>query len=752
MASTLDKQPSQDLKENFYHFLKSDAKSLDEFGLGVSLYFKTLKAFGAIFLVSGLIAIIAMNENYEYQQKYPGFFTPPDPDCDLSSPDHEDNNGQFEPPVVDTPTRLLGSVYGVTRAELEFSSQGVADMILVAFLFCMVLVSAYLEKREVIRSDTNQQTMRDYSVMIVNPPADVTDTQTYHDHFSQFGEVVLVSIIPQNGSLLKAVAAKVVKEKQLQTLVASNDGEQSAAPEWVRGVVRAARGAGGPFRGLFPTQEGLRADIAALGEQVRALAQSAAFPPWRVFVSFNTEAECENCFLHYGSKSFVGESRLVIKEPPEPSEVIYENSDVNSWMAFGNNLLSYVLTFCIIIVSYIIIYYLNLVKGTGISLLVTVIIVLINAALPFLMKHLTFMFEVHHNREIVQQSMLVKLLLSRCLVSAVIIYHVTPYQDKFSIAALETIQDIVLADAIVPIFRAIDAYGYFSRYVLAPVLGHDQESFILFWRGTDYNLAERYANALKTVFTALFFAVPLPSGLFLGAFTLAANYVSDKYLLMHKWKKMPPIGAGLGRLCRVMFMFILFVHCLMSLHFFANWPFRGVCGGDKAKVPNCHLTCDVNQAMTAPQRRVVEVYNVFSVAGFVIMLLWMAKLFFRRLLTRYVGYDNSELKFIGSLHSRRTSDVTLRSISNARAYVPILVRDQLHQRLICSDLSHIPAPYNYTAKSIGNSHEHVLYEPLSLAKLDLSAGVLAKVMDCCGKVSFHHPPAAVDLEVELNVT
>ena len=736
MKSTLDKQGSKEIKEYQYHFLKSSADSLDEFGLGVSLYFKTLKAFGVIFLVCGLIGIVAMNENYEYQENYSGLLTPPDPDCDRASADHEDNNGKFEPPHVDTPTRLLGSVYGVTRAELDFSSQGVADIILVAFLFCMVLISAHFEKREVIRSDTNQQTMRDYTVMVVNPPADVTDTQTYYDHFKKFGEVVLISIIPKNGSLLKKIAAKVVKEKQLQVLVDTNDGENSAAPEWVKRLILSVRGKG-PLQALFPTQEGLQADIAALGEEIKADTDSTVYPPWRVFVSFNTEAECENCFINNESNVFAN-GRLVIKEAPEPSEFIYENSDVDNMKAFCHNLLSYLLTFCIAILSYIIIFYLHM---AGSSILVTVIIVLINAALPFIMKHLTFLVEVHHNREVIQQSIMVKLLLSRCIVSAVIIYHVTPYEEKFSIASLEAIQDIVLADAIVPLFRAIDVYGYFSRYILAPVLGQDQDSFNLFWRGTEYNLAERYANALKTVFTALFFAVPLPSGLFLGAFTLWANYVSDKYLLMHKWKKMPPIGAGLGRLCRIMFMFILFIHCLMSLHFFANWPYRGVCGGDKAKVPNCHLVCDVHGAMTGSQKNVVYVYNIFSVAGFVIMVLWMLKLLLIKLLTRYGGCVSSDLKLVTSMHARKTSEVTLRSIGNARAYVPTLTRKQLHQRLICSDLSHVPAPYNYTLRDEqAEGVEAVQFAPLSVAKLALSPGVLERVLEICGKVSFFESP------------
>lgn len=685
-----------------------------------------------------------MNENYEYQENYSGLFTPPDPDCSLSSAEHEDNNGEFVPPRVDTPTRLLGSVYGVTRAELQFTSQGVADIILVAFLFFMVLISAYFEKREVIRSDTNQQTMRDYSVMIVNPPADVTDTQAYYDHFKKFGEVVLVSIIPKNGSLLRDVAEKVLKEKQLKTLIDSNDGEKSAAPEWVKSLIRCVRGKG-PLRELFPTQEGLREDLAALSEKIKRDTENNKYPPWRVFVSFNTEEECANLYKNRRNpkSSSFNNTTLIIKRAPEPSELIYDNSDTHGLIAYSGNIFSYFLAGIISLVSYIIIFLLHSIKGTGMTLLVTGVIVLINSVMPSIMKELTFQFEIHHNREIIQQSIMVKLLLSRCIVSAVIIYHVTPYKDKFSIATLEAIQDIVLADAIVPLFRAIDAYGYFSRYFLAPVLGQDQESFNLFWRGTDYNLAERYANALKTVFTALFFAVPLPSGLFLGAFTLGANYVSDKYLLMHRWRKMPPIGAGLGRLCRIMFLFIVFIHCLMSLHFFANWPFRGVCGGDLAKVPNCHLVCDVNLAMTGPQRNIVHVYNVFTLIGFVILVGWLLKIYLTKYLSRNVNVQLATHKIFPSgffdQARKPSSAVTLRSIGNARVYVATVKREFLHHRLICSDLSHIPAPFNYTVKSAA---AHDVFEPLSVAKLDLSAEVLAGVLASCGKVSHYDPPAS----------
>jgi hypothetical protein len=583
----------------------------------------------------------------------------------------------------------------------------------------------------------------------VNPPPNVTDTRTYYDHFRQFGEVVLISIIPKNGSVLQDVATKVVKEKQLRALVQSTDGATSAAPVWVKDLISRVRGRG-PFRLLFPSQEGLKDEIELLTESIKVETENSEFPPWRVFISFNTEDGCEKCFAGSASKEFEG-TYLVIKEAPEPSEFIYDHSGVENLRAFSHNLFSYFVALCIASLSYLVVYLLHQVQGTGAAMLVTLVIVGINAALPFLMKKLTLMVEIHHNREVVQQSILVKLLMSRCIVSAVLIYHVTPYQDKFSLLTLEAIQDIMLADAIVPIFRAIDVYGYFSRYMLAPVLGLNQESFNLFWRGTEYNLAERYANALKTVFIALFFAVPLPSGLFLGAITLAGNYVSDKYLLMHKWKRMPPIGAGLGRLCRIMFMFILFIHCLVSLHFFANWPYRGVCAGDEASIPNCHLTCDLNtSAMTSTQASLVYVYNVFSVVGFVIMILWMLKLVGRKILMRFFLFSPEDLKWVPSMHSKEASVVTLRSIGNARAYAPTITRDQLHERLICCDLSRIPPPFNYTVKSY--DIDEICFEPLSSYKLDLSTEVLAKVFETCGgKVEFFAPPAPAaghDLETQ----
>ena len=70
---------------------KSD--NLNEFGIGISLYFKTLKALFFVLLICALISLVSINHNSDF------------------NPDN-------------TPTMLVGSVLGATRDKLKMSHQG----------------------------------------------------------------------------------------------------------------------------------------------------------------------------------------------------------------------------------------------------------------------------------------------------------------------------------------------------------------------------------------------------------------------------------------------------------------------------------------------------------------------------------------------------------------------------------------------------------------------------------------------------
>ena len=78
---------------------------------------------------------------------------------------------------LSVPWNLLGSVYGATPQSLKFSKQGVADLVMFAICFVLMVLASRLEKKEVENIDIAQQTTQDYSIVVTNPPANVTSDQ-----------------------------------------------------------------------------------------------------------------------------------------------------------------------------------------------------------------------------------------------------------------------------------------------------------------------------------------------------------------------------------------------------------------------------------------------------------------------------------------------------------------------------------------------------------------------------------------------
>jgi hypothetical protein len=166
-----------------------------------------------------------------------------------------------------------------------------------------------------------------------------------------------------------------------------------------------------------------------------------------------------------------------------------------------------------------------------------------------------------------------------------------------------------------------------------------------FWQGADWNLAERYTDILKTIFVGLFFAVPVPSGLFITAFAMLSTYLVDKYSLFRIWKRSPMIGSSLGTLSRYFYILIVFAHLSISRIFFANWPYRGLWNEDSADKAQCtFFECKINRYinlhlsimnlyynnnnmlfsnMTEDQKEVVKTYSSAVIIMFAVVLAWI---------------------------------------------------------------------------------------------------------------------------------
>jgi hypothetical protein len=150
-----------------YHFFRTPANALDEFGIGLSLYFGSVKAFFVVFTVAALILLVAIHENKSNQHLISSSLQDEGPYCPV--------NGTAE--SVPTSLNLYGSVYGARTEGLRLRKQGAADISITIFLAIAAVVFHYLQQEEIERIDVAQQTTQDYSVVIKNPPPNILNPQ-----------------------------------------------------------------------------------------------------------------------------------------------------------------------------------------------------------------------------------------------------------------------------------------------------------------------------------------------------------------------------------------------------------------------------------------------------------------------------------------------------------------------------------------------------------------------------------------------
>ena len=63
------------------------------------------------------------------------------------------------------------------------------------------------------------QTTQDYSVMIHNPPVDLTDVEEYYKFFKKFGgDVVSITVAKKNGILIHTIAQREVHKAKVISL------------------------------------------------------------------------------------------------------------------------------------------------------------------------------------------------------------------------------------------------------------------------------------------------------------------------------------------------------------------------------------------------------------------------------------------------------------------------------------------------------------------------------------------------------
>ena len=230
--------PGEEKPSDLYSPITTAESNLNEWGIGVALYFATLRVMAVILMLTGLINIANIwyysSDEYSAGQEGISFSLKGSAVCNQglwvvckdcspdnwSTPEEGSRFGIATDPVSGVNTKI------VFKNDCEGASleQGIVNWASLIFLIiCIGLLSIYQRRRETL-FDIGKQTSTDYSVVVQNPPPDAYDPDKWREFFSQFAEkqVSCVTVALNNDQLLRKLLTRRVFRRNLRAQLHKN--------------------------------------------------------------------------------------------------------------------------------------------------------------------------------------------------------------------------------------------------------------------------------------------------------------------------------------------------------------------------------------------------------------------------------------------------------------------------------------------------------------------------------------------------
>ena len=278
----------------------------------VDLYFQTVAMICIMFLIAGFVNITNI---YYFAVEYSGY---------------KDRQWGLQGSAVCTATywaicedctpdqflgesgRRLGQLQNGTFVALRNNCEIGMEQVMVNwatwvyFFLFLTAASLFLRAREV-RSDEDEVTASDYSVLVKNPPPDALDPDEWRDYFSQFAEkqVTVVSLHLNNEELIHQLMLRRIlrdnlrrmlpkgvdmdDENSLRLVVDAHIREREAEPKGCIGMILECL-LFRPLRlvGMFEQAEVLLDRIDKITDKIKEL-QAKEYHLSKVFITFETE-------------------------------------------------------------------------------------------------------------------------------------------------------------------------------------------------------------------------------------------------------------------------------------------------------------------------------------------------------------------------------------------------------------------------------------------------------------------------------
>ena len=455
----LDKaEPGENhLPTKLYSPIFTPLKQMGDFGLGIGLYFSTLRAITVLTLLAGLINI--PNFQYfsgsSYSLGQPGLepitlkgsaictnkVWVPCPDCNVT-----DWGGDQDKLATKTTPDVFGNnviLMFALRNDCEGATfqQGMVNYGTLMFVLVGILVMNVYQKHMEIKYDEDEQTAQDYSIVIANPPHDAKDPEEwrvfFRDNFDG-AHTTTCTIAVDNDLLVRSLLERRECMRKIEMLVEPGTSLEDLNLARIAAQIERGRSFFGKVLAfLVPGIPELFGRVTVLTAKIQGLAQQD-YPVNNVFLSFETEASQRQVLkaLSVGSIAasrnnarvmkdhpnylFRGELLLRVKEPDEPSTVRWEDLNVKFPARLKQLLMTTIATVAAIVLIAVLIWALNDVNVAWSAIAIAVA----NGVFPTFAKLLT-MGESHASEGGKQTSLYFKIAFFRWVNTAIIITIIT---------------------------------------------------------------------------------------------------------------------------------------------------------------------------------------------------------------------------------------------------------------------------------------------------------------------------------------
>lgn len=190
-------EPGETQRTELYSPFSTPASAFVEWGIGIDLYFSTLRIMAAVLLILGAIHLpnlVFYRSDYSETTKEMRWSLRGSAVCTTTEwvvcrgcTENQWNTADEKKRFA---TAADGTTILVQRNDCndELLPLGIVNLIGLIFVTVVfVILSYYLRAREV-RFDEDKVTSTDYSVLVKNPPKDAYDPDEWRDFFAQFAE------------------------------------------------------------------------------------------------------------------------------------------------------------------------------------------------------------------------------------------------------------------------------------------------------------------------------------------------------------------------------------------------------------------------------------------------------------------------------------------------------------------------------------------------------------------------------------